>query len=454
MSVFLTPGQLSWLEPVPEHWQVRKLRQLLTPFSERNRPDLPLLSVVREKGVIVRDVADKEENHNYVPDDLSNYKVVRRGQFVINKMKAWQGSYGISRFDGIVSPAYFVFAFRQDVNPEFFHQAIRARTYVQYFAQASDGIRTGQWDLSMQRMKEIPFLLPPREEQDRIVRFLNWKVSCINHLAAGYRRRLDLLEEMKRTFIDRAVIQGLRQAPLAATGDARWEISYPAHWKVQRVREVFTFRKGLSITKANLKESGIPVVSYGQIHARENSGTGLHQGLIRYVDESYLDSNPSALVEPGDFIFADTSEDLAGCGSCAYTDWEGPVFAGYHTIIAHPNEDIRGLYTAYLFRSPSWRSQIQRKANGVKVYSITQKMLKDALILQPPQEEQTEMVAYLNRACSRIDALAEKTRKKIAALQDLKVRLTAEAVTGGIDVCGIEIPDWEPEPAGDEETEP
>ena len=143
MSVFLTPGQLQWLAPFPERWEVWKLRQLLTPFSEKNHPEMPLLSVVREKGVIVRDVQDKEENHNYVPDDLSAYKLVRKGQFVMNKMKAWQGSYGISRYDGVVSPAYFVFDLRRGVNPEFFHRAIRTRAYVNYFAQASDGIRRG-----------------------------------------------------------------------------------------------------------------------------------------------------------------------------------------------------------------------------------------------------------------------------------------------------------------------
>ncbi len=86
-----------------------KLRHILRQRTIRNRADLPLLSVVREKGVILRDTASKDENHNFIPDDLSNYKVVRQGQFAMNKMKAWQGSYGISQFDGIVSPAYFVF---------------------------------------------------------------------------------------------------------------------------------------------------------------------------------------------------------------------------------------------------------------------------------------------------------------------------------------------------------
>ena len=168
--------KLVWFGVVPNHWKVLKLRQILSPVSEKNHPDLPLLSVVREKGVIVRNIEDKEENHNYVPDDLSGYKLVKIGQFAMNKMKAWQGSYGVSRFDGIVSPAYFVFDIQYDINIDFFNRAIRSIVYVNYFGQASDGIRVGQWDLSMQRMKEIPFLLPPRPEQDQIVRFLDWKV--------------------------------------------------------------------------------------------------------------------------------------------------------------------------------------------------------------------------------------------------------------------------------------
>ena len=100
---------VEWLGEVPAHWEVRRLRRTLRAVAERNRSDLPLLSVVREKGVVLRDVSNKDENHNFIPDDLTNYKVVQQGQFAMNKMKAWQGSYGMSKFDGIVSPAYFVF---------------------------------------------------------------------------------------------------------------------------------------------------------------------------------------------------------------------------------------------------------------------------------------------------------------------------------------------------------
>ena len=134
---------VKWLGSIPAHWTTIKLRQILHPVSVKNHPELPLLSVIREQGVVIRDIGDKEANHNFIPDDLSNYKVVKRGQFAMNKMKAWQGSYGISEYTGIVSPAYFIFNVNFE-NLEYFHYAIRSKVYVNFFAQASDGIRVGQ----------------------------------------------------------------------------------------------------------------------------------------------------------------------------------------------------------------------------------------------------------------------------------------------------------------------
>lgn len=124
---------VKWLGDIPAHWNVTKLRQILHPVSEKNHPEFPLLSVVREQGVILRDVEDKEANHNFIPDDLSGYKVVRKGQFAMNKMKAWQGSYGVSDYIGIVSPAYFIFDIAFE-NLEYFHYAIRSKVYVNFFA--------------------------------------------------------------------------------------------------------------------------------------------------------------------------------------------------------------------------------------------------------------------------------------------------------------------------------
>ena len=196
----LKDSGVEWLGDVPKHWEVKKLRHILEHVTERNRPDLPLLSVVREQGIILRDVDSKEENHNFIPDDLSNYKVVNSGQFAMNKMKAWQGSFGVSQHSGIVSPAYFVFNIK-GVQGTFFHRAIRSKAYVPFFGRASDGVRIGQWDLSQARMREIPFLTPPRPEQSAVVRYLDKATADIDTAIDKAQRQIDLLREYRTRLI-------------------------------------------------------------------------------------------------------------------------------------------------------------------------------------------------------------------------------------------------------------
>lgn len=195
---------VKWLGNIPVHWETIKLRQLLHPVSVKNHPDLPLLSVVREQGVIVRDVTDKDANHNYIPDDLSGYKVVKKGQFAMNKMKAWQGSYGISPYTGIVSPAYFIFDVSFD-NLEYFHYAIRSKVYVNFFAQASDGIRVGQWDLQMDKMKEIPFIVPSADEQIAIITYIKKTLPKYSKVIEKLKAEINALEEYKAKLISDVV---------------------------------------------------------------------------------------------------------------------------------------------------------------------------------------------------------------------------------------------------------
>lgn len=195
---------VKWLGDIPVHWKITKLRQILHPVSEKNHPEFPLLSVVREQGVILRDVEDKEANHNFIPDDLSGYKVVRKGQFAMNKMKAWQGSYGVSDYTGIVSPAYFIFDIAFE-NLEYFHYAIRSKVYVNFFAQASDGIRVGQWDLQMDKMKEIPFIVPPADEQIAIVKYIKQALPQYDAAIEKLTEEVAVLEEYKNKVIADAI---------------------------------------------------------------------------------------------------------------------------------------------------------------------------------------------------------------------------------------------------------
>ncbi|ENZ1387337.1 hypothetical protein ACGGOL_000990 [Salmonella enterica] len=202
-----------WIGKIPAHWDLVKLGSCLSPVSVKNCPELPLLSITREQGVIERDVDDKESNHNFIPDDLSGYKKLEKGQFGMNKMKAWQGSYGVSKFTGIVSPAYFIFDFTKAINPEFFNWAIRSKLYVSFFGSASDGVRIGQWDLSKARMKVIPFVLPSEEEQLLIAKHLDEKLEQVDVAIKIKLQQIERLREYKSSLINSAVTGKFKITP-------------------------------------------------------------------------------------------------------------------------------------------------------------------------------------------------------------------------------------------------
>lgn len=211
-----------------------------------------------------------------------------------------------------------------------------------------------------------------------------------------------------------------------------WLGDIPEDWTTCRTKNMFNFGKGLSITKDNLVGTGTPVISYGQVHSKMNSGTALCNELIRFVSEEYLETNPESLVEENDFIFADTSEDFDGCGNCVFVDRSMRLFAGYHTIILRANNSAENKYFAYLFKTDAWRSQIRSKVSGVKVFSISRKILADTVLIVPSECDQRRIVDYLDCKCAVIDAVISKTNATIEEYKKLKQSIIAEAVTKGI----------------------
>lgn len=191
---------VSWIGEIPEHWKVKTLRHYLKIVSVKGFPDEKLLSVVREQGVIVRNTESQEENHNFIPDDLSGYKLVKKGQFAINKMKSWQGSYGVSQYQGIVSPAYYVCDLNFD-NKRFFNEAIRSQVYIPFFTQYSKGIRVGQWDLSPIGLKSIPFIEPPIEEQHEIVEYIDAATTKADKMIVELTNHVESMKEYKQRLI-------------------------------------------------------------------------------------------------------------------------------------------------------------------------------------------------------------------------------------------------------------
>lgn len=211
-----------------------------------------------------------------------------------------------------------------------------------------------------------------------------------------------------------------------------WIPRIPSDWTTIRLKNCFTNGKGLPITKENLIESGLPVISYGQIHAKNNSGTDTDDSLLRYVDYRYQTRYPQCEVFQYDFVFADTSEDYDGCGNCVYKRDNTPLFAGYHSIILHSSYKRDNRYFAYLFKTDAWRKQLRETVSGVKVFSITQKMLMNCSVIVPPFLEQQQISDYLDAKCAEIDALTADIQAQIDTLEQYKRSVITDAVTKGL----------------------
>lgn len=211
-----------------------------------------------------------------------------------------------------------------------------------------------------------------------------------------------------------------------------WIGQIPKEWEINKIKYMFSNGKGLPITKENLIDEGLPVISYGQIHSKDNNGTKIGKKLLRFVNEKYSMKYPQCSISENDFVFADTSEDYDGCGNCVLKRDNSKVFAGYHTIILHSLLKRDNRFLAYLFKTDTWRKQIREKASGVKVFSITQKTLMNCKVILPGYNEEKIIADYLDTKCSEIDATAEDIQKEISLLEDYKKSVITEAVTKGL----------------------
>lgn len=211
-----------------------------------------------------------------------------------------------------------------------------------------------------------------------------------------------------------------------------WLGEIPEGWELQKFRYLFSFGRGLSITKEHLQETGIPCVNYGEIHSKYGFEVDPEKHNLKCVSNDYLATSTNSLLQYGDFLFADTSEDISGSGNFTYLNSHEKVFAGYHTVIARPGNASSSRYMAYLFDSVPFRSQIQTRVKGVKVFSITQAILKDALLWLPPKEEQNRIVNFLDQKTTAIDTAIAKKQRLIELLKEQKAILINRAVTRGL----------------------
>lgn len=315
-----------------------------------------------------------------------------------------------------------------EIIPEFYYY------FLQYATQFYKRPDTNGAKIMNNEMAVILSLKLSSDEQTAIANYLDQKTSEIDNLIAKKERLIHLLEEERTAIINQAVTKGLDPTVPMKDSGIEWLGKIPANWEVKKLKQIFNSSKGLTITKENLEDEGIPCVNYGEIHSKFGFEVDIDKHQLKCVNSSYLESDHKSLIQNGDFVFADTSEDVTGAGNFTYLKSNHEIFAGYHTIILRAFCDIEPRYFAYQFDSIPYRTQIRQSVKGIKVFSITQGILKNTSLWIPTLDEQKQIIKFLDIETDRIVSIKNSTRKEIELLKEYKTALISEVVTGKVDV--------------------
>lgn len=209
----LRPSGIDWLGEIPTHWEVRRIATLFTQRDERSQPELPLLEVSINAGVIVREFSnDKIEG---TASDFNTYKVARRGDIAFNKMRMWQGAVGVVPVDGLVSPDYTVAEAASCLRPEYAGLLFRTDSFGAECGRNSQGITWDRLRLYWDGFRDIFMPLPPLAEQDEILDEVKSETAKIDRLRAVTEHSIMLLKERRGALIA-AAVTGQLDIPEAA----------------------------------------------------------------------------------------------------------------------------------------------------------------------------------------------------------------------------------------------
>ena len=418
-----TPAQAAWLDELPSHWQCTKIGAL---FSERKSKvsdkDYAPLSVARIGVVSQLATAVKT-------DAGDNRKLVCAGDFVINSRSDRKGSCGVAKLDGSVSLINIVLTPRNGLSERYVHYLLRSQPFSEEYYRNGRGIVADLWTTRYSEMKSILLPVPPREEQDQIVRFLDWKVSNINKLINIKKKEIKAIDALKRSMVSHAITRGLTaDAPMKYSG-VKWLGDIPQRWYT------------------------VPLYAIAQVKSINNCidlplmSVYLDAGVVPFVEREEKRTNATSKdltnyqrVDPGDFVLNNQQA------------WRGSVGVSFHSGIVSPAYIVLSLdntldshYANYLFRSRCMVDQYLVISHGVG--SIQRNLywsaLKRVVVPIPSKKEQMEIVEYLDGLNNKFDDTIKKLTEEVAVLEEYKNKIIADTVTGKIDVRGIDIPEYE-----------
>jgi type I restriction enzyme, S subunit len=444
-----------WLGQVPKHWEVRRTKFLLREMDSRSSTGKEqLLRVSQYTGVTQRKSADGTDSPDTRAASLKGYKVVSKNDLVINIMLAWNGSLGISRFDGIASPAYCVYRLKPEVEPWYFHELLRLPAYKGRIKSASTGVVESRLRLYSDDLGCIEALLPPPSEQSAIVRFLDHWNGRLEKAIRSKRRVIALLQEQKQAIIHRAVTRGLDPNVKLKDSGIPWLGEIPEYWEVRRLR-----------TLTRRIEQGVSPQATGFLAEGDTWGVlksgCINHGIFRQTEHKQLSKDfvidPGIVVKVGDVLIS------RACGSPKLVGSVGKVKAlDYQLILS--DKTFRAVFSpivdtdfmVYAMNGVYYRQQVEQAISGADgmANNLPLSELKCFVFAIPPLAEASDIASTLDAELARFTNAITRYEREITLLREYRTRLTADVVTGKLDVraAAAQLPEEaEEEPLPDPE---
>jgi len=391
-----------WLGDFPKHWQIKRIKNLFTEVDERSvNGDEELLSVSQYTGITPkRDNLENEDDFISNAQTLVGYKKVSTNDLVVNIMLAWNGSFGISQYNGIASPAYCVYRCLPGNNPEYYGHLFSTALFKAEFRRKSTGIIDSRLRLYSDKFFSIFLVVPPLIEQNAIITYINNQNEKIDRFINAKLRFIDLLKEQRQGIIDHAVTKGINPNAKLKPSGIDWLGDIPEHWVLSRLKNMGTYKSGDNLTSEQIEELGdYPV--YG--------GNGLRGYYNSYNHE-------------GNYVLIGRQGAL--CGNINYAN--DRFWATEHAIVVTLNEGINFEWFGETVRTMNLNRYSQSAAQpGLAVERI--RMLK---IPFPPFNEQNEIVEFIKNETSTIDTAISKAEREIEYIREYKEAMIAEAVMG------------------------
>lgn len=422
---------LPWYpQGVPSHWTLMRHKNVLDEHKElvgKNADNYTLLSLT-VNGVIIRDLS---EGKGKFSKDYDKYVVVDKGDFVfcLFDVDETPRTVGLSRNHGMITGAYDVFH-PHDINSAYFYYYYLALDNTKALKPLYSGLRKV---IPYPSFMATKFPVPPREEREQIVRYLDWQISRINHLIHGYQKQIKLLKERRQTIIDRATTQGINKNVAYKNSGVRWIDNIPEHCNMVYAKKLFAQRKDKAFPNDIQLTSS---QKYGIISQEEFMKLEGRRLTVVMTGEDILKH-----VGIGDFVISMRSFQ----GGLEYSYVEGKISSAYVMLI--PNkEKVYDEYFKWLLKSKPYIKALQgtsdlvrdgqalRYANFAKVY-----------LPEIPLDEQKEIAEYIAAEVAKIDNALPTFQKEIELLREYRTRLISDVVTGQIDVRDVVIPEYTPE---------